>query len=98
MLRDLASARGLLKLEAGLRDALHLVCGVLVPPLSLNFRSFFSTRSSRANLCHLAAELCKAGPQHDPLGEELGQATQKRGGVYSHERLGSTTYRDMNGL
>lgn len=46
----------------------------------------------------MAVELCKAGPQHDPLGEELGQATQKRGAADSHEHLGFMTYRDTNGL
>lgn len=47
---------------------------------------------------HLAVELCKEGLQHGLLGEELGQATQKRDGAYSYEHLGFMTYRDTNGL
>lgn len=61
------------------------------------FQGLLSRKSSRANLRHLAVELCKAGLQHGPLGEELGQATQKRGGAYSHECSGSMTYLVMSG-
>lgn len=39
----------------------------------------------------MAVKVCKAGLQHGPLGEQLGQVVQERGGAYSHEDSGFMT-------
>jgi hypothetical protein len=75
--------------QRGLQTA-EDVCRALSPVFPSISRASFLQRA-QANLRHMAVKLCKAGLQHGPLGEQLGQVVQERGGAYSHEDSGFMT-------
>lgn len=91
-------ALGLLKSEALFaRCPAEKSAGSLFPTFP-EFEELLFYKELKTNLCHFTVELCEAGLQQGPLGEELGQATPTQGGAYSHERSGFMAYRHRSAL